>query len=110
MADSAGRTRCRRRHRLKSRAVSNVASPCNHQRPAANFNAGRSTLRSPRDMAARMDVYISTYRCFLTPFSQRHGRMKASDLSPPIAEAYARKPTWAADTKADFLGAVRAAF
>src|ERR1019366_228494 len=60
MADSAGRTRCRRRHRLKSRAASSVASPCNHQRPAANFNAGRSTLRSPQDMAARMDVYFLT--------------------------------------------------
>ena len=53
---------------------------------------------------------LDGYRRFLLPFAKRFGAVKASALSPPVAEAYARKPTWASDTRADFLGALVTAF
>jgi len=53
---------------------------------------------------------LDGYRRFLLPFSQKHGKGKASGLSAFVAEAYARKPTWSADTRADFLGALVTAF
>ena len=53
---------------------------------------------------------IRAYRYFLLPFAKQHGKAKPSDLSPPLAEAYSRKPSWAADTRADFLGALQTMF
>jgi integrase/recombinase XerC len=53
---------------------------------------------------------IRVYSRFLSPFAKRFGAMKSSALLPLEAEAYARKPTWATDTRADFLGALCAAF
>jgi integrase len=53
---------------------------------------------------------IRVYRFFLLPFAKRFSTMKASALTPPLVEAYARKPTWGDNTKADFLGTLASAF
>jgi integrase/recombinase XerC len=53
---------------------------------------------------------VKLYNFFLNPFAKRFGALKCSELSPPQAEAYSRKPTWATDTRTDFLGALATAF
>jgi integrase len=50
------------------------------------------------------------YLFFLLPFSQKHGKVKASALSAFVAEAYARKPTWGDNTRGNFLGTLTSAF
>jgi integrase len=50
------------------------------------------------------------YLFFLLPFSQKHGKLKASALSAFLAEAYCRKPTWGDNTRANFLGTLTTAF
>jgi integrase len=50
------------------------------------------------------------YREFLTPFKQQHGKVKVDRLTPAMAEAYSRKPTWSNSTRHDFLSALGIAF
>jgi hypothetical protein len=53
---------------------------------------------------------VRVYRYFLRPFRKRHGRVKASDLTPVLAEGYARKKGWSDSTRNAFLGALVTAF
>jgi integrase len=50
------------------------------------------------------------YRDFLTPFVEKSGRLVPSELTPPLVEAYARKPQWSPASRAGFLGTIKAAF
>jgi integrase len=50
------------------------------------------------------------YTDFLTPFVIKHGRLKVSDLTAPLAEGFARKPDWSPSTRHDFLGVLAGAF
>jgi integrase len=53
---------------------------------------------------------VRGYRDFLTPFSQRFGKVKADRLTVEQAEAYSRKPEWSNSTRHDFLAALSVAF
>jgi integrase/recombinase XerC len=53
---------------------------------------------------------IRVYSRFLLPFAKQYGKAKPSNLSPPLAEAYSRKPGWGDSTRHDFLGALATAF
>jgi integrase len=53
---------------------------------------------------------MDTYRMFLLPFVNVHGKRLATALTPTVAEAYSRKPSWSADTRASFLGVLVNAF
>lgn len=53
---------------------------------------------------------IRAYRYFLLPFSEKHGKVKASALTTTVAERYARKPEWSDTSRNDFLGAIATAF
>src|SRR5579885_1348156 len=53
---------------------------------------------------------VRGYRDFLTPFSQRFGKVKADRLTVEQAEAYSRKPEWSNSTRHDFLSALSVAF
>jgi integrase len=50
------------------------------------------------------------YRTFLDPFSERHGGLVPTELTPTLAEAYSRKPGWSDTTRHDFLGVLAGAF
>ncbi len=51
------------------------------------------------------------YRYFLRPFAKRHGKAKASELTPPVAEAHARQQAhWSDSSRNAFLGALATAF
>jgi integrase len=50
------------------------------------------------------------YKWFLDPFSQQHGGIEVADLTPTLAESYARKPQWSDTTRHDFLGTLSGAF
>jgi integrase/recombinase XerC len=53
---------------------------------------------------------VRLYRLFLNPFAKRFGALKCSELSPPVAESYARKPGWCDTSRNAFLGALATAF
>jgi integrase len=53
---------------------------------------------------------LAWYRAFLEPFQARRGSVKASALTPTLAEAYSRKSEWSASTRHDFLGVLAGAF
>jgi integrase len=55
-------------------------------------------------------ITLAFYRRFLLPFSERHGTKKAEALTPTVAEAYSRKPTWSSSTRNDCLGTLATAF
>jgi integrase len=50
------------------------------------------------------------YKDWLEPFAQKQGGLKASALTPTLAEAYSRKPEWAEASRAGFLGTLVTAF
>src|SRR5581483_5016909 len=50
------------------------------------------------------------YRLFLTPFGERYGSIPAATLTPPLCEAYARRPTWNDSTRSAFLAVLARAF
>jgi integrase len=50
------------------------------------------------------------YKSFLDPFRRRHGGMLTTDLTPTLAESYARKPHWSDTTRHDFLGTLAGVF
>jgi integrase len=50
------------------------------------------------------------YRDFLMPFVEKSGRLVYSQLTPPLVEAYARKPQWSPASRAGFLGSIKTAF
>ena len=63
------------------------------------------------DVEARAKPHTSeTYRYYLLPFAKKYGTMKPSDLSPPLAEGYARRPTWGDSTRHDCLGTLATMF
>jgi integrase len=53
---------------------------------------------------------LRVYRHFLTPFKTRHGQGPASDLTPTLAETYAREQDWSDSTRNAFLGTLATAF
>ena len=53
---------------------------------------------------------LENYRYFLPPFSEKYGKARADALTPTVAEAYARKPSWADNTRSNFLGSLATAF
>ncbi len=53
---------------------------------------------------------VRGYRDFLRPFVERYGALPVSALTPPLAEAYSRKPEWSDSTRHDFLGTLAGAF
>jgi integrase len=55
-------------------------------------------------------ITLVYYRRFLVPFSDEHGTLTADSVTPPVAEAYARKPTWSSSTRHDCLGTLATAF
>ncbi len=55
-------------------------------------------------------ITLAFYRRLLDPFKQRHGDMKATALTPTLAEAFARKPTWSNSTRHDCRGTLATAF
>ena len=50
------------------------------------------------------------YRYYLLPFAQKYGKAKPSELTPTLAEAYSRKPTWGNTTRHDCLGTLSSMF
>jgi integrase len=53
---------------------------------------------------------VRVYRLFLKPFAKRFGTLKCSEMSPPLAEAYARKPAWCDTSRNAFLGSLATVF
>jgi integrase len=53
---------------------------------------------------------VYDYKSFLDPFSQQHGGVVVTDLTPTLAESYARKPHWSDTTRHDFLGTLAGVF
>lgn len=53
---------------------------------------------------------LAGYSDFLTPFALKHGKVRASALTPTVAEGYARKEEWSPSTRHDFLGTLAGAF
>jgi integrase len=50
------------------------------------------------------------YRDWLEPFAAEYGSLPADELTPTLAEAYSRKPSWSSTSRADFLGTLASAF
>src|SRR5262245_11840019 len=46
---------------------------------------------------------LKVYRYFLLPFADVHGELLADGLTPTLAEAYSRKPSWKPQTRHGFL-------
>ena len=60
------------------------------------------------DVEARAKPNTSeVYRYYLLPFAQKYGKAKPSELTPTLAEAYSRKPTWGNGTTARLPGDAR---
>jgi len=55
-------------------------------------------------------ITLAFYRRFLLPFSADKGKVSADTLTPTMAEAWARKPTWSNSTRHDALGTLATAF
>jgi integrase len=53
---------------------------------------------------------LRNYTAFLTPLTERHGKVKADRLTPAQAETYSRKPTWNGTHRGDFLTTLTSAF
>jgi integrase len=63
------------------------------------------------DTEGRVQTTTQEFYCrFLLPFSERHGSLTVNRLTPALAEAYARKPTWSSSTRNDALGTLATAF
>jgi integrase/recombinase XerC len=50
------------------------------------------------------------YRDFLTPFSEKHGKVRADAITSKIAQAYANQPRWSNSTRNGFLSVLSIAF
>jgi integrase len=53
---------------------------------------------------------LRMYRYYLQPFGKRYGKLNASDLTPALAETYARGFDWSDSTRNAFLGTPVTAF
>jgi integrase len=80
-------------------------------KPKAEATTGEVLTAFLADCEGRvMTNTLRVYRYFLLPFARRHGKGKASDLTPTLAEAYVRKPEWSEATRNDCLGSLATAF
>jgi integrase len=50
------------------------------------------------------------YKDWLEPFAAQYGQLPADQLTPTLAEAYSRKPSWSSTSRSDFLGTLSSAF
>src|SRR5262249_21637802 len=77
--------------------------------PAATVREG---IRGFREAAAgRVKPRTARwYTDWLEPFAAQYGHLPADQLTPTLAEAYSRKPSWSSTSRADFLGTLSSAF
>jgi integrase len=81
------------------------------EKPKAEETVAEIVKQFLEDCSGRVKAKtLDWYRDFLVPFSERHGKLKASALTPTLAEAYSRKAEWSASTRHDFLGVLAGAF
>ena len=53
---------------------------------------------------------VRVYSYFLLPFAEQHGEQNASELTPVLAESYARRESWSDSTRNALLGTLVTAF
>jgi integrase/recombinase XerC len=88
-----------------------MAGAMDRTKPKAEPTVGEVVKGFLADVVARAKPNtVRLYRLFLNPFAKRFGTMKASALTPPLVETYARKPAWCETTRNAFLGALATAF
>jgi integrase len=80
-------------------------------RPKSEPTVGEVIRQFLADCEGRMKPKtLRGYRDFLTPFVESNGRLVTSELTPPLVEAYSRRPQWSPASRAGFLGTIKTAF
>jgi len=85
--------------------------PAKHEQRADTRTVAEILTAFLADAESRVQpITLVFYKRFCTPFSQDKGNLKAESLTPPLVEAWARKPTWSSSTQHDALGTLATAF
>src|SRR5262245_58652860 len=95
-------------HRLLANGAVPAVKPAPEATPPGLRRLVNAFLADIGDRAKPKTVAV--YRYFLDAFVANFGGRRADTLTPHEVEAFARKPSWSASTRHDFLGTLVTAF